>query len=83
MIQKIKRYSFFIVIILCLIIPSMIYTKKSNKILDVKDPEKIKDKKIASNLLITSIVIMFIFLVCEYIIYIQDPNQDEYYEVMT
>ena len=70
MIQKIKRYTFFIVIILCLIIPSMIYTKKSNKILDVKDPEKIKDKKIASNLLITSIVIMFIFLVCEYIIYI-------------
>ena len=83
MIQKIKRYTFFIVIILCLIIPSMIYTKKSNKILDVKDPEKIKDKKIASNLLITSIFIMLIFLVCEYIIYIQDPNRYEYYEVMT
>ena len=53
MIQKIKRYSFFIVSILCLIIPAMIYTKKANKILDVKDPEKIKDKKISSILLTT------------------------------
>jgi magnesium-transporting ATPase (P-type) len=82
MIQKIKRYSFFIVIILCLIIPAMIYTKKANKILDVKDPEKIKDKKISSILLTTSMVIMIIFLVCEYMIYIQNPNSDEYYEVM-